>query len=256
MIVKVKADTPNNRRVVASILRLRDGTSSGGSGSAEGIGPLKLFTRIGIVVLRWVDQNFRSGGGKVGGWAPLRPLTLFAKRIGKGAGGPVPLAGLQKTFTYKATDTDVRIGTPSIIAKYQSEGTGPYDIYPRTKKALAFLAPPQGIYSMGVGFYAQRAVIGKKRAAAPRATGIPRAGLAAPGQIRGMGYKVPGGKGPIQTFAVLRHVHHPGLPSRRILPTADETAPIVQAVIQDYLRELRRTTVQEAVGELSGGDTE
>lgn len=228
MNIRVEANAAGVRRAQAALRKVAEPGSF-----------VTLFTRIGVTVLRWVDENFASGGARVGGWLPLRPLTIFGRR----QGSAVPLSNTRKlraAFTFQATEGDCRVGAAGQlgwIAKWQSEGTRRYDIYPRNKKVLAFPAPPQGVYSMGVGFYAKRVVIGKKGAATPRATGIPRVGIATVGQIKGMGYKVPGGKGPIQSFAVLQHVHHPGLPSRRILPTVEEAAPIVNEVVQDFLRE-------------------
>lgn len=240
MIVRVEADTRNSREALRRLERLR---RAAGPGEYEGLGSTALFTRIGIAALRWVDKNFQTGGGQVGGWRPLRPLTVFGRR--KGSNLPLSDTGaLRRSFIFKAEPNAVAVGTYGELAKiarWQSEGTpGPYPIRPRFKKALAFPAPPLAAYSMGVGFYAKRAVIGKKGAATPRATGIPRVGITTPSAIRAVGFKVPGGKGPIQSFAVVKGVMHPGLPSRRILPTAEEVAPIVQAVVQDYLAETVR----------------
>ncbi len=37
---------------------------------------------------RWVNENFKSQGGKVGGWAPLKPSTIRRRTRGSGIGSP------------------------------------------------------------------------------------------------------------------------------------------------------------------------
>ena len=109
--------------------------------TGPGAGRLQLMTRLGLTVLRWVDQNFASGGGKVGGWRPLRPLTIFGRR--KGSAVPLSNTGLLKgSFTYAATEDEVAVGTANRVAAWHQFGTAPYIIRPRFKKALAFPAPP------------------------------------------------------------------------------------------------------------------
>ena len=243
MIVTVQADTKGSRQALRRLETLR---RSAEPGEYEGLGATTLFSRVGIAVIRWVDQNFQTGGGKVGGWKPLSELTIFGRR----GGSSLPLSNtgkLKQAVAFKAEPTEVRVGWAGELAKiarWQSEGTaGPYEIKPRFKKALAFPAPPLFALSAGVGFYAKRVTIGKKGAATPRATGIPRVGITTPVAIRAAGFKVPKGKGPIQAFAVVRGVMHPGLTPRRLLPTAEEAAAIAQPVVQDYIREamVRRT---------------
>ncbi len=44
--------------------------------------------QVSIWLLRWVSRNFKTEGGKVGGWAPLRPATIAARKKGPGSGRP------------------------------------------------------------------------------------------------------------------------------------------------------------------------
>lgn len=239
MIVRVEADTRNSREALRRLDALR---RSAEPGAAAGVGTTTLFTRIGIRVLRWVDQNFAGGGGPVGGWAPLRPLTVFARRMGSSF--PLSNTGaLRRSFVFKADATSAAVGTYGAlaqIARWQSVGTRPYDIYPRNKKALAFPAPPSFVGSAGVGFFARARIVGQKGSPMPKAE--PRTGLTTKAAIRAAGLRGPQGRAPggIKSFAVVKHVHHPGLPARRILPTAEELGPMVQEVVQDYLAEATR----------------
>ncbi len=44
--------------------------------------------QVSVWLLRWVSKNFKTEGGKVGGWKPLRPATIAARRKGPGGGRP------------------------------------------------------------------------------------------------------------------------------------------------------------------------
>lgn len=37
-------------------------------------------------LFRWVNNNFKTQGGKVGGWAPLHPSTIRRRTVGPGSG--------------------------------------------------------------------------------------------------------------------------------------------------------------------------
>lgn len=41
------------------------------------------FAMAVIIVDRWIQKNFASEGAPVGGWAPLKPLTIARRREGK-----------------------------------------------------------------------------------------------------------------------------------------------------------------------------
>ena len=44
--------------------------------------------QVSVWLLRWVSRNFKTEGGKVGGWLPLRPSTIARRRKGGGEGRP------------------------------------------------------------------------------------------------------------------------------------------------------------------------
>ena len=197
--------------------------------AGPGAGRLQLMTRLGLTVLRWVDQNFASGGGKVGGWVPLRPLTVFGRR--KGSAVPLSNTGLLKgSFTYAATEDEVAVGTARQVALWHQFGTAPYIIRPRTKKALAFPAPP-GFGGGGLFVRRRQAktpIVGIVSLQSLLAAGVKRKGL-------------PKGKGQFQSFAVVREVHHPGLPARPMLPrTYADIAAEVTKTLQDWVDEAVR----------------
>lgn len=186
----------------------------------EGSDRLVLMNRIGLTALRWVDRNFASSGGLVGGWVPLRPGTIFGRR----QGSAVPLSNtgmLRSGFTYQATDAEAVVGTANQIAKYHQFGTRPYDIRPRFKKALAFFAP------IGGGATATRR----------RARGAPNVGRVSMKAARGAGLRIAPGTGGLQSMAVVKKVHHPGLPARRMLPRQTEIMPDIRTTITDWLNE-------------------
>lgn len=196
-----------------------------------GNGRLALMSRIGTALLRWVDQNFSSGGGLVGGWAPLRSSTIFARRMGSS----VPLsnvgaAGLRGSFTYEATEDEVVVGSPKQIAKYHQYGTRPYIIRPKKPGGvLAFLMPP------GSSISSRRGLTSLRR----RKEGTPRVGIVSAKAARLGGMSIPGGRGDLQSLMFTRVVHHPGLPARRMLPNRAEAAPVLNDVVADLLAELK-----------------
>jgi phage gpG-like protein len=190
-----------------------------------------LYDRLGVAGVRWVDTNFRQGGALVGGWKPLRPLTVFGRRGGSSA--PLQDTGrLRESFTYQVQPNGARVGTAyqvkgKPIPLYHQEGTGPYDIVPRDKQALAFPAPPGG----GGGTYLRRR---------PKNTKV--AGVTSARAVRAAGLRTPSGRGDIQSFAVVKKVHHPGLPPRPMLPRdyADMQRDI-ETVVNDWFRETAGT---------------
>ena len=100
--------------------------------------PRGLLKAIGEAQLRWIGENFRTEGGKVGGWAPLAPNTLAARR---GGGAVLQDSGkLRQSFTYSVIgDNLVEVGTNVPYAVFHEEGTGPYVIRPVNAKVLAFM---------------------------------------------------------------------------------------------------------------------
>lgn len=91
--------------------------------------PRVLVRAIGEAELRWINENFRTEGGKVGGWRPLSPNTIAAKgssRILQDTGE------LRKSFVYHIiSDRIVQVGSGKEYASYHERGTRPYIIRPR-----------------------------------------------------------------------------------------------------------------------------
>jgi phage gpG-like protein len=151
----------------------------------EQLHPAGLLDAIGQRWLQWINDNFESEGGKVGGWAPLADSTVAARR--GGAGQILQDTGvLRESFDYEVMgDSQVRVGTKVQYASFHEEGTAPYDIVPVTGKVLAFMG------------------------------------------ANGMVF--------------VRHVHHPGLSQRRMLPNEPEALDMVNELVQariDMIKEV------------------
>jgi phage gpG-like protein len=104
----------------------------------EAFHPRGLLLAIGESTIRWIDENFETDGGKVGGWDPLSPNTVAGRR--KGSSRPLQDTGnLRESFTYELEgDGAVRVGTAVEYASQHQEGIGPYQIEARGR-ALAFM---------------------------------------------------------------------------------------------------------------------
>lgn len=159
----------------------------------KGLSLQGLYKKWGLQGLKWVNENFETEGGLLKGskWRKLRPNTVAGRR--KGSRKILQDTGnhLKNTFTYRAVQHGVYVGTASKIAPYHNFGTAPYDIRPKNKKALCFT------------------VAGAYRVGSP----VREGGYI--GHHKKRGQKGGRGKGE-KRFAMV--VHHPGLPARRMLP--------------------------------------
>lgn len=105
----------------------------------------KQFTRaVGLVFLRWIDQNFKSQGTEKK-WAPLKPSTIAGRRKGKGSGTAQTLQDtgrLKQSFSILKDDgSSVTVGTNLFYAKFHHVGTSPYEIRPKQSRVLRFMTP-------------------------------------------------------------------------------------------------------------------
>lgn len=105
----------------------------------------RQFTRaLGLVFLRWIDQNFKEQG-KERKWAPLRPSTIAGRRKGRGTGSAQALQDtgrLKQSFSVLKDDgVSITVGTNLLYAKFHHKGTGPYEIRPKQKRYLKFMTP-------------------------------------------------------------------------------------------------------------------
>jgi phage gpG-like protein len=86
------------------------------------------YTRAAVFLDQWVQKNFQTEGGKVGGWKPFSPKTL--EEIAKEDPGRLPAKLLQKTgrmrisfMPFVETD-DAGIGTAIPYARSHELGIG------------------------------------------------------------------------------------------------------------------------------------
>lgn len=199
-----------------------------------------LHARWSILALNWINKNFQSEGGMVGGWAPLSPNTLagrgasyaenefgrlvrveklsatarrFANVVsGEGSGRILQNTGyLRSSFVPSWTSEQASVGSPLDIALYHEKGTKPYIIRPKKPG-------------------------GSLRFAVATSTGIKTRTFKSGKKI-----SVRFAKG---NYVYAKEVHHPGLPARPMLPRANEptlTVELMKAAL-GYLRE------QESIG--------
>lgn len=180
----------------------------------------ELHRRIGVESLAWIGRNFRASGLERP-WKPLRPSTLLARRVGRRAGTAKPLlntGGLAGSFSFRATAAEVRTGSPMDLAKWHHGGTGPYEIRPRTKKALAFVSPFGAVKRPGV----TRRLLGRERGREFTSFRMAGRSKKAFGQL---------------PFLVVKSVKHPGLPARPLLPSDRAALDIALKVGRSWVRE-------------------
>lgn len=86
------------------------------------------YTRASTFLDQWVQRNFQTEGGKVGGWEPFSPVTL--EQIARQDPGRQPAKLLQKTGRLRITflpfveDDNAGIGTELPYSKGHHEGEG------------------------------------------------------------------------------------------------------------------------------------
>lgn len=172
----------------------------------EGGNKSVLHQRYGIETLKWVDKNFSSKGQLAGGWKPLSPNTIAGRR--KGSSMPLQdTGGMRRSFTMKFDANEARVGSAMQIAEYHEKGTGPYVIKPKD---------PNGVLAFRAAFATNRVA---NSFSSTRTKKTFRKG---------------------EAYAFAKEVHHPGLPSRRMLPKASEILPTLIRVTRNFLTELTR----------------
>lgn len=86
------------------------------------------YKRASVYLHKWVIDNFKTEGGKVGGWAPFSPVTLAI--IERTDPGRMPAKLLQKTgalrqsFVPFATNRNAGVGSDLPYSKTHEEGKG------------------------------------------------------------------------------------------------------------------------------------
>ena len=167
----------------------------------------ELHMRYGIQAMNWIDRNFRAQGGLLatGPWAKLRPNTVAGRR--KNTSLILQDSGqLRQSYQMNFDSQQTVVGSADPKALWHGKGTKPYTIKPKNAKALAFPVAEGG-----------RAVTVAVRLKSARfGTGAYRKG---------------------QNLAFAKEVHHPGLPARRMLPTARELLPQLIRTSINFLKE-------------------
>lgn len=172
----------------------------------------QLHMRFAIIALNWINKNFVTEGGLVGGWKPLSPNTLAGRR--GGSGRILQNTGqLRASFVPAWSSESARVGSPMAIAAYHEKGTDPYIIRPKKPGGfLAFkVATKTGIKT--------RQLKGGKTLSLPFAKG---------------------------RVIFTREVKHPGLPPRRMLPTEAELRPDLLKAAIEYVKEATDLAPAEA----------
>lgn len=169
-----------------------------------------LHAQWAVLALNWINRNFQSEGGMVGGWKPLSPNTLAARR--GGSGRILQDTGqLRASFIPRWTSEDASVGSAMKTALWHEKGTDPYTIKPL--KPGGFLRFKMATES---GVKTKELKSGRKV------------------QLRFA-------KG---DYVYAKEVHHPGLPARPMLPRTNE--PTLMAGVMKAA--LQYVSVQQEVG--------
>lgn len=182
-----------------------------------------LHKRFGEAALGWIARNFeREGSPK---WKPLSRNTLAGRRMGSGKILQNTGIHLKNTFRYRHDRNAVRVGTPSKIARYHEEGTGPYEIKPKHGSVLVFPMAGGGNVVQAGGVFRRAVAVDLKSGKSQYRT-------------RGGGLSRGGGQG----LGVFRKVRHPGLTARPMLPTQVQVYEEIQLaeIAREYLMEVTR----------------
>jgi len=182
-----------------------------------------VFAAVGMELLKEIGRNFEQQG-VWSKWAPLRPNTMAARRSGSSSKALQASGRLRASFRSQATKDQVRVGSPLMIARYHEEGRGEpvggkgWTISPKRKKALAFVVAGGGQSLKGMG----------------QARGISVAAMR--GKFTSYGFAKRSAKFMGKAnFAVVKSVHHPGYPARKMLPPPAQALSIARAVALKFL---------------------
>lgn len=191
--------------------------------------PRPVLKAIGVRLLREVDDIFRAQGRPA--WAPMKPSTVAGKRQGRGSGSPRLLAGLRNTFDMALTGArEVTVFTRDPRAMFHEFGTkGPYEIRPKTAKALALPFLP-GRDS------------GKGTAGTGKAGRFSLSGLGRSRQREGGGFLTPAGAKRVAytNVSFRKKVTHPGLPARPMLPSIARAQELVRREVEAFVAFIAR----------------
>ena len=119
----------------------------------QSFNPRVLMQVIGMRQLSWINANFETDGKGVGGWEPLSPNTIAARRHG----GSKPLqdtGALKRSFhILELSEGKVVVGSLIRYAAAHNEGVPASrinPILPKRKKALSFVTANGRVIVKGV----------------------------------------------------------------------------------------------------------
>jgi phage gpG-like protein len=84
-MIEVVINKQSSKEVQKKMRELQKAFKTSGGGGAGGM--KRVNRQISIWLLRWVLENFKTQGGKVGGWRPFTYGGRVVKKDAKGAGG-------------------------------------------------------------------------------------------------------------------------------------------------------------------------
>ena len=80
-----------------------------------------------IVADKWVQKNFMNEGDPVGGWAPLAPATIAARRKGKKKSQSTKIlqdnGDLRRNWSHIITNKYGKLRSDVLYGKYHQDGT-------------------------------------------------------------------------------------------------------------------------------------
>ena len=224
----ISMEVKGMRETQQMLRRLAVAAGRGGGSSA-------LHARYAVIASQWIDRNFQSQGGLVGGWRRLTPLTTGGRRMGT-TRILQDTGVLRASFVPKWTENEAIVGTAMEISKYHEFGTrGPYEIRPKRAKALAFKAAgpfsdirTQRVRTTKVGASFSSLITGRTFK-----SGLTQAQIMGKKWINPLAYKG-------EYYVLAKKVIHPGLPQRRMLPREPDLLPQLLKTTLNYLREQER----------------
>jgi phage gpG-like protein len=85
---KLKLDKRSSERVRKKLDQVQRAVSTGGKGGGgRGAGLERVNRKVSVWLLRWVNTNFKTQGGKVGGWKPFKYGGRVVSKTKKGKSG-------------------------------------------------------------------------------------------------------------------------------------------------------------------------
>jgi phage gpG-like protein len=116
---KLTVNKKSSERVQKKLAQVRDAVSTNrGGGAGAGMG--RVNYKVSVWLDRWVQRNFRSEGGKVGGWLELAEATIARRTKGRGKGSAKILQDtgrLRASFSPFHTRRSAGIGSDIKYAK-------------------------------------------------------------------------------------------------------------------------------------------